>query len=45
MAITQDEIDRFHRFTSDKVTNGGADMTFSAAFLYANLAGPIEHAR
>jgi hypothetical protein len=28
MAVTQDQIDSFHRFASDRIANGGADLSF-----------------
>lgn len=33
MAVTQDQLDDFHRFASDKLANGGADLSWDELFI------------
>ena len=33
MAVTQEELDRFHRFASEKLGNGGGDLSWDELFI------------
>jgi hypothetical protein len=33
MSITQTQIDSFHRFASEKIANGGADLSWDELFI------------
>ncbi len=45
MAVTQDQIDSFHRFASDRIANGGADLSFQEIVSLWKLDNPSDEER
>jgi hypothetical protein len=45
MAVTQDQIDSFHRFASDRIANGGADLSFQEIVALWKLDNPSDEER
>ena len=39
MTVTREELDRFHRFASEKIGNGGSDLSWDELFIEWRSAG------
>ena len=45
MPLTQEQIDSFHRFASEKMSNGGANMTMQEILQLWSLENPTDQER
>ena len=45
MPLTQDQLDSFHRFATEKIDNGGADMTMRELLQLWALENPTDEER
>lgn len=45
MPLTQEQIDSFHRFASEKMSNGGANMTMQEVLQLWALENPTDQER
>ena len=45
MPLTQEQIDSFHHFASEKMSNGGADMTMQEVLQLWALENPSDQER
>lgn len=45
MPLTQEQIDSFHRFASDRISNGGPEMTMQELLQLWTLENPTDQER
>lgn len=45
MSVTKEQLDSFHRFASEKLDNGGPDVSWQELFLLWQLEDPMDEER